>query len=201
MEKWLAVDLDGTLAYYDGWKVDIITGKPLIGHPIKGIVEQVRDRHEDGWKIAIFTARADNNESVVDIVDWCKKYGIPCDMVTNIKSKKFKEFWDDRAYHVPRNSGVIMCGTHTVKQPNSPNDADQVQTKKDQSPLDVQVGGDHYKGMAIQPIEFVFKNNIPAIEASVIKYICRHRNKNGVEDLKKARHLIDLLVEMEYKDK
>ena len=166
MEKWLAVDLDGTLAYYDGWKLDLITGKPLIGHPIKGIVEQVRDRYEDGWKIAIFTARADNNESVVDIFDWCKKYGIPCDMVTNIKSKKFKEFWDDRAYHVPRNSGFIICPPK-VSEPVRTAEPAPIQTSQPSSPLESQVGGNHYKGMAIQPIEFVFKNGIPALEASV----------------------------------
>ena len=60
-----------------------------------------------------------------------------------------------------------------------------------------QIGGDHYKDMAIQPIEFITKNNIPFIEGNIIKYICRWRVKGGVEDLKKARHYLDMLIENE----
>lgn len=63
---------------------------------------------------------------------------------------------------------------------------------------DHQEGGSHYKKMAIQPIDFIYYNQIPFIEANVIKYVLRHRNKNGIEDLKKARHYIDLLIEKEY---
>ena len=61
-----------------------------------------------------------------------------------------------------------------------------------------QEGGNHYKKMAIQPIDFIYYNQIPFIEANVIKYVLRHRSKNGIEDLKKARHYIDLLIEKEY---
>ncbi len=66
-----------------------------------------------------------------------------------------------------------------------------------QGALSVQVAGDHYKSMAIQPVEFVHKNGIGYIEGSVIKYVSRWRKKNGVEDLRKARHFLDLLIEME----
>ena len=65
------------------------------------------------------------------------------------------------------------------------------------SALDTQVGGGHYKDMVIQPVEFIHKNRIGFIEGCAIKYLCRWRNKNGVEDLKKARHFLDLLIEME----
>lgn len=61
-------------------------------------------------------------------------------------------------------------------------------------PLSYQVGGNHYNSMAIQPITFITKNNIPYREANVIKYVCRHANKNGVEDLKKARQYLDILI-------
>jgi len=71
---------------------------------------------------------------------------------------------------------------------------------KDQ-PLDRQVGGGHYKGMAIQPIEFAQKNKLNYCESNAIKYICRHANKNGVEDLRKAIHNIELLIQIEYGDK
>ena len=74
------------------------------------------------------------------------------------------------------------------------------ETKFKDQPLDKQVGGDHYKGMAIQPIEFAQKNNLSYCESNAIKYICRHANKNGVEDLRKAIHNIELLIQIEYGD-
>lgn len=60
-----------------------------------------------------------------------------------------------------------------------------------------QVGGNHYKKFKIQPAEFCHVNNIPYLEASAIKYLCRWRDKNGFEDLQKAKHFIDLLMEYE----
>ncbi len=65
------------------------------------------------------------------------------------------------------------------------------------SALQTQEGGDHYKKMAIQPVEYIHKNGIGFIEGAVIKYVSRWRSKNGLEDLKKARHMLDLLIEME----
>lgn len=65
------------------------------------------------------------------------------------------------------------------------------------SALDKEVGGSHYR-MAIQPIEFIQKNHIPFIEGNVIKYVCRHRSKNGKEDIEKAIHYLELLKELEY---
>lgn len=70
---------------------------------------------------------------------------------------------------------------------------------KGESALNVQHGGDHYKKMKIQPVEFIHANAIPFIEGSVIKYVARWRVKNGVEDLKKAKHFLDLLIELEEK--
>ena len=67
-----------------------------------------------------------------------------------------------------------------------------------ESALDVQVGGDHYKRFKIQPIEFIHANKIGYIEGNVIKYICRHDFKDGVKDLEKIKHFIDLLIELEY---
>ena len=63
------------------------------------------------------------------------------------------------------------------------------------SVLDVQIGGNHYKNAAIQPIQFIVANNIPYREANVIKYVFRHASKNGKQDLLKARHYIDMLIE------
>jgi hypothetical protein len=61
--------------------------------------------------------------------------------------------------------------------------------------LDYMIGGSHYQQFVIQPVEFCYKNNIPYLEATAIKYLCRWREKNGIEDLEKAKHYIDLLIE------
>ena len=61
-----------------------------------------------------------------------------------------------------------------------------------------QVGGSHYKHLPIQPIEFFIANSIPYAEAAVCKYAIRHREKGGAEDLKKAIHILQILLEKEY---
>jgi UDP-3-O-acyl-N-acetylglucosamine deacetylase len=65
--------------------------------------------------------------------------------------------------------------------------------------LEAQVGGSHYKDMKIQVVEYCHANQIPFMEGCVIKYVSRWRNKNGIDDLKKARHFIDLIIELETK--
>lgn len=69
-----------------------------------------------------------------------------------------------------------------------------------QKAIDNQVGGSHYKQFKIQPAEFCHKNNIPYLEATAIKYLCRWRDKGGLEDLDKAIHFIELLKEFENAD-
>jgi hypothetical protein len=61
----------------------------------------------------------------------------------------------------------------------------------------VQVGGTHYTDMKIQPVEYILANDIGFIEGCVIKYVSRWRAKGGVEDLYKARHFINMLIEHE----
>lgn len=68
---------------------------------------------------------------------------------------------------------------------------------KPTSALDTQEGGDHYKSRAIQPIEYCVKNKLGACESAIIKYATRWRDKNGLEDLKKIKHYVDLLIELE----
>ena len=69
---------------------------------------------------------------------------------------------------------------------------------EEKTALSVQIGGKHYKGYAIQPIEFIEKNHLSFSQGSVIKYICRYKDKNGLQDLLKARHFIDLIIQLEY---
>tara|TARA_X000001382_G_scaffold118055_1_gene98056 strand:+ start:219 stop:596 length:378 start_codon:yes stop_codon:yes gene_type:complete len=68
------------------------------------------------------------------------------------------------------------------------------------NPYDKQVGGDHYSKMKIQPAEFINKNKLPFAEGNAIKYICRHINKGGEQDLEKAKHYIDMIIERDYGD-
>lgn len=67
------------------------------------------------------------------------------------------------------------------------------------SALGEQEGGDHYRKLKIQPIEYIHANSIPFAEGSVIKYVTRWRDKNGIADLKKAKHFLELLIELEEK--
>lgn len=67
------------------------------------------------------------------------------------------------------------------------------------SALGRQVSGDHYKALKIQPIEYIHANGIPFAEGSVIKYVTRWREKGGLADLEKAKHFLELLIELESK--
>lgn len=59
-----------------------------------------------------------------------------------------------------------------------------------------QVGGKHYTDYKIQPVEFITSNNIGFIEGNVIKYLLRFKEKNGLQDLDKAIHYVELLKEL-----
>lgn len=65
------------------------------------------------------------------------------------------------------------------------------------SALATQVGGNHYKDMAIQPMEYSMANKLDACQHTAIKYITRFREKGGIQDLEKAKHVIDMLIEFE----
>lgn len=64
-------------------------------------------------------------------------------------------------------------------------------------PYQIQVGGDHYSKYAIQPTEYIIKNRLNFCEGNVVKYVTRWRDKGGVDDLRKAKHYIDMLIETE----
>lgn len=62
---------------------------------------------------------------------------------------------------------------------------------------DTQIGGSHYKSMAIQPLEYSLANDLGPCEANVVKYVSRWKAKGGIEDLRKARHYIEVLIDWE----
>lgn len=65
------------------------------------------------------------------------------------------------------------------------------------SALEKQVGGNHYKQFPIQPVEFINANNLSYMQGNVIKYVVRYPFKNGIADLEKAKHYIEMLIEFE----
>ena len=69
------------------------------------------------------------------------------------------------------------------------------------SQLSTQVGGNHYTKLAIQPMRYSMENRLDALQHTVIKYVTRFRDKNGIEDLEKAKHCIDMLIEFERESK
>ena len=68
-------------------------------------------------------------------------------------------------------------------------------------PYEKQVGGSHYKSMAMQPSEFINKNRLPFAEGSAIKYICRHAAKGKEQDIEKAIHYLEMILERDYEDR
>ena len=64
--------------------------------------------------------------------------------------------------------------------------------------LNKQVDGDHYKSMKIQPAHFINENKLLFAEGNAIKYICRHQSKGKEEDVKKAIHYLEMIIERDY---
>lgn len=91
------------------------------------------------------------------------------------------------------------CMQHDVRVPLGHPCPECVTVKPKQPPsaLAVQVAGDHYKKLKIQPMEYSMANRLDACQHTIIKYVTRFRDKGGIADLEKAKHTIDLLIELE----
>src|SRR4051812_46332497 len=100
MSGWIGVDLDGTLAHYDGWK----NGK--IGEPVPAMLARVHKWRAQGNTVKIFTARACTPELIPPIQEWLAKHGLAGLEVTNVKDFAMIELWDDRAVQVVPNKGI-----------------------------------------------------------------------------------------------
>ena len=121
---WIGVDLDGTLAYYDGWQ-----GAEHIGKPIPLMIERVKKWLAEGKEVRIFTARVDGgnspevqiainkNPELIGFRDvalvrntiecWCECH-IGCKLqITNVKDFEMIELWDDRCVAVEKNTGLF----------------------------------------------------------------------------------------------
>ena len=60
---------------------------------------------------------------------------------------------------------------------------------------DKQVGGNHYKKMNVEVYEYCMVNNIPFVEGNISKYVCRYKDNGGLDDLLKAKHYLEMLIE------
>lgn len=113
IEPWIGIDLDGTLAHYDGWR-----GKDHIGSPIVKMMDRVKAWIKEGKKIKIYTARAYDPEQIPYIEEWLERYDLGGVEVTNIKDFGMTELWDDRAIRVMRNTGIVCLGMPTIEPPD-----------------------------------------------------------------------------------
>jgi hypothetical protein len=106
---WIGVDLDGTLAHYDGWK-----GVEHIGEPVPAMVERVKQWLAEGKDVRIFTARVHDAVQQIRvrevIEEWCDTHIGQVLPITNVKDFGMVELWDDRAVSVVTNTGQIMGG-------------------------------------------------------------------------------------------
>ncbi len=108
-EPWIGVDLDGTLAHYDGW-----VALDSIGAPIPQMVDRVKRWLKAGMKVKIFTARVNHLEGTelaactFAILNWCETHlGQKLD-ITSCKDVGMIELWDDRAVQVEANTGNLV---------------------------------------------------------------------------------------------
>jgi len=76
--------------------------------------------------------------------------------------------------------------------------SEETGTTGDQSAFAIQVGGDHYKRYPIQPIIYARKNELDSMAYSVVKYVTRHKHKNGIQDIRKAIHFLQMIAEYDY---
>lgn len=108
MSGWIGVDLDGTLAHYEGWR-----GIDHIGDPVPGMAFRVRKWLADGRDVRIFTARvsgSDNAAALHHIDEWCVRHFGQKLAVTCTKDFAMVELWDDRCVRVMPNTGEPCCG-------------------------------------------------------------------------------------------
>lgn len=104
MDSWIGVDLDGTLAHYDGFR-----GIEYIGEPLGPMVQRVQQMLARGQTVKIFTARvAESPEAEIYIQDWLSEIGLPRLEVTNIKDFGMIALYDDRAVQVIQNDGRLV---------------------------------------------------------------------------------------------
>lgn len=148
----------------------------------------------DNWRRGM-TIDGSRPDSVRRVTEADLELVVSPSMTVNIGHEAAHADWQRRVQAAKQSDSVVggIVAPQCAPRPK-PTDNYTIPT---QSKLRTQVGGDHYAKMKIQPLEYILANDIPFSEGAVIKYVSRWRNKNGVEDLKKARQTIDVLIEYE----
>ncbi|MCP3872193.1 MAG: hypothetical protein GY699_03430 [Desulfobacteraceae bacterium] len=100
---WTGVDLDGTLAYYDR-----MSAYDEVGEPIPGMMTLVKKMINNGIRVKIFTARAQDPEQLSIIRKWMKNNNLPELEITNVKDYNMHRLYDDRCVQVERNTGRLI---------------------------------------------------------------------------------------------
>ena len=78
--------------------------------------------------------------------------------------------------------------------------SEQTTADTSKTALNIQVGGEHYKQMKIQPVEYIHANSLSFLEGNVVKYITRHKTKNKAQDIRKIIHYCTLILQLEYNE-
>ena len=115
---------------------------------------------------------------------------------TIVTRDEFVKRWNERI----RSDDKESHADHGVK-PLAFDDGPMASEPVSKSPLSTQIGGNHYTKLAIQPMRYSMENGLDTLQHTVIKYVTRFRDKAGIEDLEKAKHCIDMLIEFERESK
>ena len=109
LSGWIGVDLDGTLAEFIG-------DMSIIGEPVMPMLNRVKSWIASGREVRIFTARASDEASCVQIRLWLNKVGLPELAITDRKDFAMVSLWDDRAVQVIRNTGAVLMPKYDMRE-------------------------------------------------------------------------------------
>lgn len=157
---------------------------------IEAFKKHLVHRYGEGWETMKIKEKHPGSLANIDDSSW------------NVEISKCYDGWN-----VWNKNGLLYCDGVWVERIEEPTKStewtpapEDIETmNKNVKASNTQIGGSHYSDMAIQPIEFIHKNGLSFIQGNIIKYVCRYKSKGGIEDLNKAKHYIDLLIELEEK--
>ena len=132
-----------------------------------------------------YSSNGDDAGCILEKAIMCKHWS-----KTIVHRDEFMKRWNERNTTVVNSEGL-----------NDKDDGISVSFADAASPLSTQIGGDHYTKLAIQPMQYCMENGLDPLQHTIIKYVTRFRDKAGIEDLEKAKHCIDMLIEFEKESK
>ena len=134
---------------------------------------------------SIYDGRWDGSAFSLDVqVELCKFWN-----KTIVHRDEFMKRWNER------NNTMTNATTPPAQQEHNTEETKPIQ--QEVKATDTQIGGDHYTKLAIQPMQYSMENGLDPLQHTIIKYVTRFRDKAGIEDLEKAKHCIDMLIEFE----